>query len=67
MVERTEYLELIKSWRNEKVIKVITGIRRCKKISVKTKTAVKNQFSGAVILGCSMWEGCKRRQKNYNL
>lgn len=31
MVERTEYLELIKSWRNEKVIKVITGIRRCGK------------------------------------
>ena len=31
MVERTEYLELIKSWRNEKVIKVITGIRHCGK------------------------------------
>ncbi len=31
MVERTEYLELIKSWRNEKVIKIITGIRRCGK------------------------------------
>ncbi|MGN0607616.1 MAG: ATP-binding protein [Oscillospiraceae bacterium] len=31
MVERTEYLELIKAWREEKVIKVITGIRRCGK------------------------------------
>ncbi len=31
MVERCEYIELLKSWRNEKVIKVVTGIRRCGK------------------------------------
>ena len=31
MVKRTEYLEKIKSWREEKVIKVVTGIRRCGK------------------------------------
>lgn len=31
MVERTEYLEKLKSWKDEKVIKVITGIRRCGK------------------------------------
>ena len=29
MVERTEYLEKIKAWREEDVIKVVTGIRRC--------------------------------------
>ena len=27
-VERTEYLEKIKVWREERVIKVVTGIRR---------------------------------------
>ncbi len=31
MVIRTEYLEQLKSWRDEQVIKVITGIRRCGK------------------------------------
>lgn len=31
MIERTEYLEQLISWQNEKVIKVITGIRRCGK------------------------------------
>ena len=29
MVERLEYLETLKMWREEKVIKVVTGIRRC--------------------------------------
>ena len=31
MVERKEYLNLLKSWKDEKVIKVVTGIRRCGK------------------------------------
>ncbi len=31
MVIRTEYLEQLKSWKDEQVIKVITGIRRCGK------------------------------------
>lgn len=31
MVERREYMEMLKAWRNEKVIKVVTGIRRCGK------------------------------------
>ena len=31
MVERTEYLKKIKAWREEQVIKVVTGIRRCGK------------------------------------
>lgn len=31
MVERLEYLETLKMWREEKVIKVVTGIRRCGK------------------------------------
>lgn len=31
MVERKEYLEKLKLWREEKIIKVVTGIRRCGK------------------------------------
>jgi predicted AAA+ superfamily ATPase len=31
MVERFEYLEKLKQWMNKKIIKVITGIRRCGK------------------------------------
>ncbi len=31
MVIRTEYLEQLKAWKDEQVIKVITGIRRCGK------------------------------------
>ena len=29
MVQRNEYLEQLKKWKDEQVIKVITGIRRC--------------------------------------
>ena len=31
MVRRTEYLEMLQKWKDEQVIKVITGIRRCGK------------------------------------
>lgn len=31
MIQRREYLEQLKKWRDEQVIKVITGIRRCGK------------------------------------
>ena len=31
MVIRKEYLERLRAWKNEKVIKVVTGIRRCGK------------------------------------
>ncbi len=31
MIERTEYLEELKRWKNKDLIKVITGIRRCGK------------------------------------
>ena len=31
MVERKEYLEALLSWKDEQVIKVVTGIRRCGK------------------------------------
>lgn len=31
MVERTEYLNELKKWKDEKVIKVVTGLRRCGK------------------------------------
>lgn len=31
MVQRTEYLNILRNWKDEQVIKVITGIRRCGK------------------------------------
>ena len=31
MVERTEYLHRLLQWKDEQVIKVVTGIRRCGK------------------------------------
>ena len=31
MIQRDEYLNLLKKWKDEQVIKVITGIRRCGK------------------------------------
>ena len=31
MVERKGYLDLLKKWKNDEVIKVVTGIRRCGK------------------------------------
>ena len=31
MVERKEYLQQLLSWKDEQVIKVVTGIRRCGK------------------------------------
>ena len=31
MIERTEYLEELKRWKDKDLIKVVTGIRRCGK------------------------------------
>ena len=31
MIERVEYMNALKKWRGEKVIKVVTGLRRCGK------------------------------------
>ena len=31
MIERSEYMKLLRSWKDENVIKVITGLRRCGK------------------------------------
>jgi len=36
MIQRKEYLELLKKWKDEQVIKVITGIRRCGKSTLLT-------------------------------
>ncbi len=36
MVQRHEYLDQLKKWQDEKVIKVITGIRRCGKSTLLT-------------------------------
>ena len=29
MIQRKEYLDLLKKWKDDQVIKIITGIRRC--------------------------------------
>ena len=34
MIERKEYIELLDKWKDKKVIKVVTGIRRCGKSSL---------------------------------
>lgn len=36
MIQRKEYLELLKKWKDEQVIKVITGLRRCGKSTMLT-------------------------------
>ena len=43
MVERTEYLERLMTWKDEKVIKVVTGIRRC------GKSTLLSQFQKALL------------------
>ncbi len=34
MIERKEYMDLLEKWRDKKIIKVVTGIRRCGKSSL---------------------------------
>ena len=34
MIERTDYMSILKRWKDKKVIKVVTGIRRCGKSSL---------------------------------
>ena len=34
MIERTEYMSILKRWKDKQVIKVVTGIRRCGKSSL---------------------------------
>lgn len=34
MIERAEYMSLLEKWRDKKIIKVVTGIRRCGKSSL---------------------------------
>ena len=31
MIERTEYLDWLKSWKEQQIIKVVSGVRRCGK------------------------------------
>ena len=31
MIERVQYMDILKKWRDEKVVKVVTGLRRCGK------------------------------------
>lgn len=34
MIERSEYMSILKRWRDKRVIKIVTGIRRCGKSSL---------------------------------
>ena len=34
MIERTEYMSILKRWKDKRIVKVITGIRRCGKSSL---------------------------------
>lgn len=34
LIERTEYMSLLEKWRDKRMIKVVTGIRRCGKSSL---------------------------------
>ncbi len=36
VIEREEYMNALKKWRDEKVIKVVTGLRRCGKSTLLT-------------------------------
>lgn len=48
MVERKEYLNTLEQWRDEKVIKVITGIRRCGKSTLMTQYQDRLRQSGVL-------------------
>ena len=37
MIQRKEYLQQLAAWRDEKLIKVVTGIRRCGKSTLLTQ------------------------------
>ena len=40
MIKRTDYLNELNKWKDEQVIKVVTGIRRCGKSSSKRSLSV---------------------------
>lgn len=46
MVKRTEYLAQLRSWKDEQVIKVVTGIRRCGKSTLLTQFQEELRQSG---------------------
>ena len=46
MVERKEYLDQLWAWKEEKLIKVVTGIRRCGKSTLLTQYQTKLKDAG---------------------
>ena len=46
LVERKEYLEQLKAWKDEQVIKVVTGIRRCGKSTLLSQYQQQLQTTG---------------------
>lgn len=49
MIERKEYMALLEKWRDKKVIKVVTGIRRCGKSSLLRMFREKLLEEGCVV------------------
>ena len=39
MIERKEYLKQLLSWKDQSIIKVLTGIRRCGKSTISNNQA----------------------------
>lgn len=75
MVERKGYIENLIQWKDEKVIKAITGIRRCGKSTLLTQYQawlLKNGVSEEQIISVNFEEleymsaaSCRRRIRGY--
>ena len=59
MIERKKYMSLLEKWRDKKVIKVVTGVRRCGKSSLLrmfreklSDNGVEERFSSSTLRTC---------------
>ena len=62
MIERTEYLDKLKSLREKKVIKIATGIRRCGKSTLYSQSLAWTRF-GVLILEKKREKRVTQKQK----
>ncbi len=63
MIERKEYIQLLEKWKDKKVIKVLTGIRRCGKSSLLRMFCQKVLAEGVVSCRCWFAPGCHRYER----
>ena len=59
MVERKEYLDQLWAWKDERQIKVVTGIRRC------GKSVLLEQYQQRLLANCVSRTFTKGRQSQY--